>query len=83
MAIEIMKEIPPELGTMGFEEDEWLAAHPEVLDPYPGKWVAVSGKEIVAVGDSPKEVLEIAKQKTSKIPMVFQVPRPDEGVLIL
>lgn len=27
---------------------DWIAAHPEILAPYPGEWVAFSGRHVVA-----------------------------------
>jgi hypothetical protein len=82
--VDVLAQIPPELGTMGAEEHEWLAEHPEVLISYPGKWVAVVGREIVAVADSAKEVSALAAARVpERLPLVFQVPHEDEGPYLL
>ncbi len=82
--VEILERIPPELGTMGAEEHEWLAEHPEVLTAYAGQWVAVVGQEIVAAADSPEKVLALsARRFPERLPLVFQVPHEDEGPYLL
>jgi hypothetical protein len=82
--VDVMERIPPELGTMGAEEHEWLAEHPEALDAYPGRWVAVVGHDVVAVADSAKEALELSNTHCpEQSPLVFQVPREDEGPYLL
>lgn len=84
VTVDVMEQIPPELGTMGVEEHEWLAEHPEALEAYSGKWVAVVGHTIVAVANSAKEALEISGTRCQKqSPLVFQVPREDEGPYVL
>jgi len=82
--VDVLKQIPPELGTMGAEEHEWLAEHPEALDTYSGKWVAVVGQEISAVADSMKDVLVLSSTRSpGRLPLVFQVPHEDEGPYLL
>jgi hypothetical protein len=78
--VDVLEQIPPELGTMGAEEHEWLAEHPEVLAAYPGKWVAVVGQEIVAVAESAKEASTLSSARfPDRLPLVFQVPHDGEG----
>ncbi len=84
VAVEILEHIPPELGTMGIEEHEWLAKHPEALTAYAGKWVAVVGQEIAAVAGSAKKVLDLSANRfPERLPLVFQVPHEDEGPYLL
>ena len=84
VAVDVLKQIPPELGTMGAEEHEWLAEHPDALTAYSGKWVAVVGQEISAVAGSMKEVLVLSSARfPGRLPLVFQVPHEDEGPYLL
>ena len=53
------------------------------LEKYEGKWVAITEDEIVAFGNSAKQVHEEAKKKTSKEVIVFKVPLKEEGFHIL
>ncbi len=39
-----------------------------------GKWVALTAKRILAVGDSRSEVLEVAAKKGYGSPLVYRVP---------
>ena len=56
-------------------EFRWLAAHAKELRRYAGKHIAVVGSEVVAVGDTFKEVFEKGKEKSGKIPLVGFIPR--------
>ena len=63
---------------------EWCVDHPEELEKFPGKWVAVVEDRIVANGDSYRAVYREAKRKfPEKIPLVTYVPRKGEELLIL
>jgi hypothetical protein len=57
-------------------ENEWLNRHPEELRKCAGEYVIVEGKEIVAHGKEPAELLEIAKRRGIKIPYIFFVEPP-------
>jgi predicted LPLAT superfamily acyltransferase len=60
-------------------EFEYIMKISEKLEA--GKWVAVVGKEIVAMGDNGKEVFEVAKRKyPKKEPFIMKVP---DGSLML
>ena len=49
----------------------WLGENQEFLEEsYPGKWVAVKGRELVAVGETLHEALEIARNKGISNPLV-------------
>lgn len=63
-------------------ELEWLSSHPEEAEKYSGKWVAVTDKGIVAVGESVSEV-RLALHKKRIDAMVMKIPRPDEEMSIL
>ena len=43
------------------------------LDAFRGKWVAVDGDEVVASGDSAREVLDAARNTGHTDPLVFRV----------
>lgn len=60
--------------------NHWLEAHlDEVCRKYPGRYIAVYRDEIVAVGDSYKEVYQIAREKgVPDFPFVMAVPQPEE-----
>ena len=60
--------------------NRWLEAHlDEVCQKYPGRYIAVYRDEIVAVGDSFKEVYQIARDKRiPDFPFVMAVPQPEE-----
>lgn len=48
------------------------------LKKHKGKWVAVFQDRLVAVGDSPEEVVKLAQEKHVTDPVVYRVPtRPD------
>jgi hypothetical protein len=52
------------------------------LREYVGKWIALVGKELVASGDSGKEVFAEAKRKyPNKEPFVMKIP--SETVMLL
>jgi hypothetical protein len=59
-----------------------MSSHPEEVEKYSGKWVAVTEKGIVASGDSVSEVTAILRKKRIKA-MVMKVPRKDEEMSIL
>jgi len=50
----------------------------QALEKLKGRWVAVLGSEVVAVGESPSEVIQAALRRGVTDPTVFQVPtHPD------
>ena len=52
------------------------------LGQYIGKWIAVVGDEIVAVGDRGQEVFRISKEKyPDKTPMIMKVP--EDKIMLL
>lgn len=53
----------------------------EKLKKYKGKWVAIKDNEVIAVGDSAKEVLEKSKNICKK-PTIFQVPKQEETYIM-
>lgn len=56
---------------------------PEVqkrLQKHPGKWVAITRSEVLAVGDSPTEVYEKARAGGVENPIVLQVPNTQHAV---
>jgi hypothetical protein len=56
----------------------WIDEHRDFLEEnYPGKWIAVKGQELVAVGDSLRDVLEESKRKGVTDPLVGGVRRAD------
>jgi len=66
------------------KELNWISKHFEELEGYSGKWVAIVEDQIVATGDSVKEVMEIVKQKGIKeLPLVTLIPSKDEETYVL
>ena len=65
-------------------ESKWISKHPEKVDEYTGKWVAVlEDKGIVATGDTLKEVKKmLAKKGIKELPLITKIPREDEGMNI-
>jgi len=59
------------------------------IGQFAGKWVAILGDKIVAVGETLKEIDSFVtrdikdKIPDEKIPAAFKVPRKDEGPYIL
>lgn len=67
----------------GCQELDWVSTHPEEVERYAGKWVAIVGELVVGVGDTAQEALEDARQKSAEVPLLLKVPRKDEGVYVL
>lgn len=67
------------------QELEWLSSHPEDVERYSGKWVALSNKGVVAFGDSISEVETALKENGIALEevMLMKVPRKDEELSIL
>lgn len=67
------------------KDQEWIVKHfEELVKKYGGKFVAVSNEEIVYIGDSAKEVDDIAREKYPDIiPSVIHVPREENLTCIL
>lgn len=58
----------------------WLVEHTaELLERYPGKWIAVANGELVAVADTAPEAERIGNEKAPGIPLVLEhlVPHVD------
>lgn len=62
------------------QHDQWLTEHfDELIDQYPGKIVAILDGEVVAVGDSYKEVYApFQNQGRDWMPLALRVPHPDD-----
>jgi hypothetical protein len=57
-------------------EYEYLLTVPDLVSQHVDRWMAVVGKEIVAVGDSPKEVLaEVRRLRPGKEPFIAKFPK--------
>ena len=71
-----------ELAQILQQHDEWLAEHyQELTEKYPGKFVAIDGGEIVAVGDDEVEVYRSSCKEDQLVgPMILEVPRPNSEV---
>jgi len=69
-------------GGMSRSEFEYLLSIEDQLSEYVGKWIAVVGEEIVAVGSTAIEVFKKAKEKyPDKEPMILNLPA--ERVMLL
>jgi Family of unknown function (DUF5678) len=62
------------------QNENWMAEHyDELIQKYPGKFVAIDGGQIVAVGDSDEEVCRpFLEENREVIPLIIEVPRPGE-----
>lgn len=56
---------------------KWLAKHPNALDEYAGKWVAIGERGVVAVADTLKSLLS-KPGVDPKSMVVDKVPTPEE-----
>jgi len=67
------------------EYNDWMVAHyEELIEKYPHKAIAIVEGEIVAVGNTEKEVEEIARRKyPEKLPFVTTLPCEDDFVCLL
>lgn len=66
-------------------ESKWISKHPNIVNKYSGKWVAVLGdKGIIASGETIKELTEELKKKgILGLPLITKIPRDDEEMSIL
>jgi len=66
-------------------DQKWIYEHfDELVDKYAGRYVSVAGGELVAVGDSAKEVDDAARKKyPAVIPSVLRVPRAEDFQCLL
>jgi Family of unknown function (DUF5678) len=66
-------------------DDLWIVEHfSELVTKYAGKYVAVVNEQLVAVGDSRRDVEAKAREvEPEKIPSVLRVPREEDMVCLL
>ena len=66
-------------------ELEWLSSHPEEIEKYSGKWIAITNKGVIVSADSTSEVESLLKKKNISLDgvMAMKVPRKDEEMSIL
>jgi len=64
------------------KDDLWVVEHfSELVTKYAGKYVAVVNEQLVAVGDSRRDVETKAREvQPDKIPSVLRVPREEDMV---
>lgn len=62
---------------------EWLERFRDDVGRLKGAWIAISEDGVVCRGDTAKEVLAEAKERTEKNVIVFKVPRKDEETHVL
>jgi len=78
MPDEINNEESPKIRHIEMPEVEWIGENRDFLEEnYPGKWIAVKGRELIAVGDTLEDVLAEAKRKGVSEPLVGGVRRAD------
>jgi hypothetical protein len=67
------------------KDDLWIVEHfSELVTKYAGKYVAVVNEQLVAVGDSRRDVEAKAREiEPKKIPSVLRVPREEDMVCLL
>ena len=65
-------------------ELNWLSTHHEQIEGYAGKWIAILGDKILAIGESVESVMDkVAKLKLKELPLITKIPRKDEGTYVL
>ncbi len=65
-------------------ELSWLSTHQDQVDEYAGKWIAILGDKILAIGESVESVMnKVAKLKLNELPLITKIPREDEGTYVL
>ena len=62
-------------------EQEWRRSHQDVLLTYADQWVVLEGEKIVAHGEDPAELVELARAKGIDVPYVFYVDPPRPGIV--
>lgn len=67
------------------DDQKWIYEHfSELVNKYAGKYISVAGGQVVAVGDSVKEVDDAARAKyPTIIPSVLRVPREEDFECLL
>jgi Family of unknown function (DUF5678) len=67
------------------KDDLWVVEHfSELVTKYAGKYIAVVNEQLVAVGDSRRDVETKAREvQPDKIPSVLRVPREEDMVCLL
>jgi hypothetical protein len=63
-------------------EDLWVRSHRGEIAQHRGRWVAVSGAAIVAVGDSLRDVSADARGRGFQRSLVFKVPTQPRRTII-
>ena len=67
---------------MSGTEFNWLIAHPEETQKYPGEYLAIVGESIVAHSKDFKAVLAAAESQTGQEPFIYKVPPTDREVVV-
>lgn len=67
------------------KDHKWIHEHfEELVEKYAGKYVAVANEELIAVGESRKDVEWVARGKYPDItPSVLLVPREEDFTCLL
>lgn len=59
-------------------EMEWLGQNEARLElEIPGKWIAIKGRELIAVGDTLAEIMRIAESQGIPDPLVTAIKRKE------
>lgn len=53
------------------------------LHHHQGRWVAITRDRLLAVGDSPTEVIQSAREKGVHHPMIYRVPGEQTTIFLL
>jgi hypothetical protein len=75
----------PKHVTVRQEELRWLADNRSFLEEnHAGRWLALKGYKLIAIGDSLDEVMDAAEHQDVKDPIVTAVRRKEyqDGILI-
>ena len=80
-----MEEKKPKRSTFKAEEMRWLGENQAYLEEnFPGKYIAIQGSRLIAVGSSMREVHDAARAQGVPDPLLSGVKRKDwQGIHLI
>ena len=73
-----MNDRPIKRATKYEAERLWFGRNRTYLEKaYPGKWIAIQGEELIAVGDDAKQVADEARAQGINSPLIAGVRKKD------
>ena len=65
------------------ETFDWFTKNAAKFDKYAGKWIAVLKGKLLAVSDSPKDLMKDPQVKGAKNPFITKIPLKEEAFSLL